>query len=105
MTESNAAYETVWPRGRQRQKLESPAPRLPDLSGKTIGLVWNFVFRGEEIFPLLQQQIAARFPGVKFIGPDEFGNTHGSDERQVLADLPARLKEFGVDAVISGNGC
>jgi hypothetical protein len=105
MTESIAAYETVWPRGRQRQKLESPAPRLPDLRGKTIGLVWNFVFRGEEIFPLLQQQIAERFPGVKFVGPDEFGNTHGSDERQVLADLPARLKEFGVDAVISGNGC
>lgn len=105
MTESSTAYETVWPRGRQRQKLESPAPRLPDLSGKTIGLVWNFVFRGEEIFPLLQQRIAERYPGVTFVGPDEFGNTHGSDERQVLADLPARLKEFGVDAVISGNGC
>lgn len=105
MTESFAAYETVWPRGKQQQKLESPAPRLPDLSGKTIALIWNYVFRGEEIFPLLEQEITKRFPGVKFIGPDQFGNTHGSDERQVLAELPARLKEFGVDAVISGNGC
>ncbi len=105
MTEPLGIYETVWPRGAQRQKLESPAPRIADLSGKTIGLVWNFVFRGEEIFPLLQQEIGKRFPGVKFVGPDEFGNTHGSDERQVLADLPARLKEFGVDAIISGNGC
>lgn len=100
-----ANYDVVWPRGAQRSKLEDPAPRLPDLSGKTIGFVWNFVFRGEEIFPLLEQEISQRYPGVKFVGPDEFGNTHGSDERQVLADLPARLKEFGVDAVISGNGC
>ena len=105
MTEPLGIYETVWPRGAQRQKLESPAPRIADLSGKTIGLVWNFVFRGEEIFPLLQQEINKRFPDVKFVGPEEFGNTHGSDERQVLSELPARLKEFGVDAVISGNGC
>ena len=100
-----ANYDAVWPRGKQRSKLEDPALRLSDLSGKTIGFVWNFVFRGEEIFPLLEQEISQRYPGVKFVGPDEFGNTHGSDERQVLDDLPDRLKEFGVDAVISGNGC
>lgn len=105
MTDSFAAYEVVWPRGKQREKLESPTPRIPDLSGKTIAFLWNYVFRGEEMFPLIEREITERFPGAKFIGPDQFGNTHGSDERQVLADLPARLKEFGVDAVISGNGC
>lgn len=105
MAESMPPYEVVWPRGKQRQKLEAPAPRIPDLRGKTIAFIWNFVFRGEEIFPLLEQEITKRFPGAKFVGPDAFGNTHGSDERQVLADLPARLKAFGVDAVISGNGC
>ena len=35
----------------------------------------------------------------------EFGNTHGGDERKVVAALPQRLKELGVDAVISGMGC
>lgn len=105
MSDSSAIYDVVWPRGKQRQKLQAPAPRLSDLNGKTIALVWNYVFRGEEIFPLLQKEIAQRFPDVKFLGPDAFGNTHGSDEREVLAELPARLQQFGVDAVISGNGC
>jgi hypothetical protein len=35
----------------------------------------------------------------------EFGSTHGSDEREVLASMPRRFKELGVDAVISGMGC
>ena len=105
MSSTNAEYEVVWPRGRRQQELEEPAARLPDLDGKTIAFVWNFVFRGEEIFPLLQKEIEQRYPSARFVGPEVFGNTHGSDEREVLEDLPARLKEFGVDAVISGNGC
>ena len=105
MTEPSATYDVVWPRGKQRQKLASPAPRLEDLGGKTVAFLWNYVFRGEEIFPLLAQAFQQRHPDVKVVGPDEFGNTHGSDERQVLAELPDRLKEFGVDAVVSGNGC
>lgn len=99
-------YEVVWPRGKQqREERANPAARLSDLRGKTVAVIWNYVFRGEEIFPLLETELAERFPGVEFVKPDQFGNTHGSEERQVLADLPAKLKEFGVDAVISGNGC
>ena len=37
--------------------------------------------------------------------PTHFGNTHGSDEREVLEALPDKLRELGVDAVISGMGC
>jgi hypothetical protein len=36
---------------------------------------------------------------------DTFGSTHGRDEQRVLAELPARLKELRVDAVISGMAC
>ena len=42
---------------------------------------------------------------MKFINWSEFGNTHGSDERKVVAALPEKLKALGVDAVISGMGC
>ncbi len=35
----------------------------------------------------------------------EFGSTHGADEREILANLPAKMKTLGVDAVISGMGC
>jgi hypothetical protein len=36
---------------------------------------------------------------------DTFGSTHGRDEQRVLAELPAKLRELGVDAVISGMAC
>jgi hypothetical protein len=35
------------------------------------------------------------------VGWREIGNTHGSDEREMIAALPARLKAMGVDAAIS----
>ena len=53
----------------------------------------------------LEEGLKARVPGVKFINWKEFGNTHGADERKILAELPQRLKSLGVDAVISGMGC
>jgi hypothetical protein len=49
--------------------------------------------------------LQARFPDMRFIGQDEFGSTHGEDERKVLAALPEKLKSLKVDAVISGMGC
>ena len=42
---------------------------------------------------------------MKFVDHDEFGSTHGDDEHQVLAELPAKLKAMKVDAVVSGMGC
>jgi len=32
-------------------------PGLGDLDGKTIGAVWDRVFRGEEIFPALREAL------------------------------------------------
>ena len=41
----------------------------------------------------------------KFVHWREFGNTHGSEEREIVAALPKTLKAKGVDAVVSGMGC
>jgi hypothetical protein len=49
--------------------------------------------------------LAQRFPGVKFVGYKTFGSTHGAEEHEVLAKLPARMRELGVDAIISGMAC
>ncbi len=83
----------------------SPLHGLKISTGKTVAELWDFVFRGEEIFPLIESELSARFADVKFLSPDHFGNTHGSDEREVLEALPDKLRELGVDAVISGMGC
>ena len=102
---SDGHYEALWPRSPRRVGRKSLAPRLATLEGKTIAQLWDFVFRGDEVFDFLEQGLAARFPGVRFVSWREFGNTHGSDEREVLAALPGRLRAMGVDAVISGMGC
>ena len=53
----------------------------------------------------LEDSLKEKYPGVNFVHWSVLGNTHGPDERQILADLPRRLKELKADAVISGMGC
>lgn len=95
----------VWPRGRKIGEVRDLAPRLAGLDGKTIGELWDDLFRGDEIFPLLEAELGRRFPGVRFVRYDAFGSTHGADEQRVLAELPDKLRRYDVDAVISGMGC
>ena len=97
-------YEVFWPGGPSAVNTISSAPRA-DLTGKRIGILWDYVFRGEEIFPILEKSISERYENVEFIGYQNFGSTFGGDEHAVLAALPKRLKNLKIDAVISGIGC
>jgi hypothetical protein len=103
--QSDGYYEVFWPRAERQQKRKTLAPRLASLEGKTVAQLWDFVFRGDEIFETLEEALKTRYPGIKFVSWRDFGNTHGRDERQVVAALPERLKALGVDAVISGMAC
>jgi hypothetical protein len=103
--QNDGYYEVFWPRAERQQKRKALAPRLDSLEGKTVAQLWDFVFRGDEIFETLEEALKARYPGIKFVSWRDFGNTHGRDERQVVAALPERLKALGVDAVISGMAC
>ncbi len=98
-------YEVLWPRGPRTIEITPLAARLDTLEGKTVCQLWDYLFRGDEIFALLEDELRGRYPGIKFVGYDEFGSTHGEDEGEILASLPRRLKELEVDAVISGMGC
>ena len=104
-TGNDGYYEVVWPRSPRRLRRRQLAPRLATLEGKTIAQLWDYLFQGDKVFAALEEGLKARYPGVRFVGWREFGNTHGKDERQILADLPRRFKELGVDAAISGMGC
>ncbi len=106
MTESvSVRYEALWPRSSRQAKVKALARRLDTFEGKTIAWVWDYMFRGDEVFAQLEESLRARYPGVKFVSWREFGNTHGSEEREVVAALPQKLKARGVDAVVSGLGC
>jgi hypothetical protein len=98
-------YRVVWPRGARLVDIDPAAKRPATLPGKTIALLWDYLFRGDEVFRILEEGLRERFAGVRFIPYQTFGNTHSSDERKVVAALPGRLKEHGVDAAISGMGC
>ena len=104
-TNSDGYYEALWPRSPRQVGVKPLARRLDTLKGKTVAQLWDYVFRGDEVFALLEEGLQERYPGVRFISFKEFGSTHGSDEREVLASLPRKFKELGVDAVISGMGC
>ncbi|MFC1915556.1 hypothetical protein ACFLW4_02555 [Chloroflexota bacterium] len=98
-------YEVVWPRGKQTIKAARLAKRLDSLKGKTIGELWDFVFYGDKTFPILEKELAKRYPGTKFVGYDVFGSIHSRGEAKVLAALPDKLRQNKCDAVISGLGC
>ena len=98
-------YEVLWPRGPRQVRIRRLAPRLETLAGKTIAQLWDYQYRGDEIFSWLEQELTVRFPGVRFVHWSKFGSTRGSDERKVVATIPQRFRELGVDAVISGMGC
>ena len=97
--------QVLWPRGRRTVTARPVARRLDTLAGKTIGQLWDDLFRGDEIFPILEEELARRFPGVRFVRYDTFGSTHGRHEQRVLAELPEMLRRHAVDAVISGMAC
>ena len=105
MSSSDGYYEALWPRSPRQVKRKTLAKRLDTLEGKTIAQLWDYVFRGDEVFALLEEGLKKRFPSVRWVSWKDLGNTHGSEERKVLAALPQRLKELGVDATISGMGC
>jgi hypothetical protein len=98
-------HAVFWPRSPRRLQAKPMVRRLQTLNGKTIAQLWDYMFRGDEVFDLVEQAIKQRFPDVRFVNWREFGNTHGSDEREVLAGLPKRFKDLGVDAAISAMGC
>jgi hypothetical protein len=96
--------EVVWPLGPSAVVPTPLAPRVPDLTGKTVGELWDYLFRGELIFPLLRAELARRYPGVRFVEYGVFGSTHGLSEAQLMASLPALLRQHGCDAVVSAVG-
>ena len=102
---SSSTYRVVWPRSAKTVEAKPLSPRLATLEGKTIGFVWDFLFRGDEIWPHLKEALSARYPSMSFVDHDVFGSTHGEDEHQVLANMPKVIADRKVDAIVSGMGC
>jgi hypothetical protein len=101
----NGLYEVVWPRGERKQVMRPLARRLESLNGKTIAQLWDFLFAGDEVFSALEEKLRTQYPDVKWVSWREFGSTHAVNEKELLASLPQRFKELGVEAAISSMAC
>ncbi|MFC1928763.1 hypothetical protein ACFLXX_04150 [Chloroflexota bacterium] len=75
------------------------APRLVDLSGKTICELSNLTWEDERTFPLIRELLKKRFPNVKIIPYTEFQDIYGM-EPDALSEV---LREKGCDGAIVGN--
>ena len=98
-------YDVVWPRSSRGVQRRRRAARLATLTGKRVAFLWDYVFRGDELFPVLADGLRRRYEGIEIVDFAEFGNLHGADEKERVGRLPDDLRTRGVDAVVSGVGC
>ncbi|MBI2906702.1 MAG: hypothetical protein HYX92_03480 [Chloroflexi bacterium] len=101
-------YEVLSPLGEPTVQALGVAPRLSDLSGKTICEIWNGSFRGDVTFPMIRQLLLKRYPAAKVVPYTEFPTT---DVQGITTQLLKRVEDTvalaiqkGCDAVITGNG-
>lgn len=100
-------YNVISPVGRSSVKPIEQAPRLSSLEGKTIAIVGGS-FMASVTHPELKKLILAEYPTAKVYVLSEIGAAGvfpgPGIRRRSVEDFQSKLKELGVDAVISGNG-
>ena len=98
----------VSPEGRPLGATAAVSRPLEDLSGKTIGEVYNNHFKGELMFRTYRRLFEERYPGIRIIPYDEFPIVYvGGDaasQKRIAKEIAALAKERGCDAIITGNG-
>jgi len=100
-------YAVVSPVGKQTVQAIEQAPRLDSLNGKTIAVVGGS-FMANITHPEIKRLILAEYPTAKVILLNEIGAAGPYPgpgmTRKSVEEFQRKLKEMGVDAVVSGNG-
>ncbi len=98
----------VSPVGLDAMKRSGSAPRLESFAEKTIGEIWNGVFKGDQTFPIIRKLLQNKYPSIRIVPYTEFPHNSGSDnptqQRETARRIAEMAKEKGCDAVISGMG-
>lgn len=102
-TAGGGVYRVLWPRGRKAGAITALARRLGTLEGKTVCELWDGIFRGDEIFPVLERGLSERYPGVNLVPWTDFprDGDHGFPDWKAHPEV---LREKGCDAVIIASG-
>ena len=86
------------------------APRLDTLEGKTVCEIWNAGFKGDVVFPIVDEMLLKRYPGIKVVPYTELplvriGSLGPETKAETLEAVRVALIEKGCDAVITGMSC
>lgn len=105
--DDKTGFAVVSPVGHSSVELIQQAPRLETLDGKTIAVV-GVSFMTSITHPEIKRLILKNYPSAKVILLDEMGIAGPYPApgviRKAKEEFQAKLKDLGVDAVISGNG-
>jgi len=100
-------FAVVSPVGQGTVEFIKQAPRLSSLEGKTIAVV-GVSFMTHITHPEIKRLLLENYPGCKVLLLDEIGFAGPYPapgiQRKQKDEFERKLREFGVDAVISGNG-
>lgn len=101
---SEPNFDVVSPTGKYGGSASSGSKGITKLDGKKVGFVWDNAFRGDLMFEHIANALRKEWPEVEFVGHEQFGHFHGPEELRVMEEMPTKLKEAGLDAVIVGVG-
>ncbi len=106
-SQGEATFSVVSPVPETAIKPMAAAPRLATLNGKTIALVGGS-FMANVTHPELKRLILAEFPTAKVYVLSEIGSAgpwpRPGVVRREKEEFQRKLREFKIDAVVSGNG-
>jgi hypothetical protein len=99
-------FGALWPVEPTAPPSTAEVPTMGDLDGRTVAFLWDHLFKGPEMFDLVAASLRSEYPAISFVGHEVFGNIHatGAEEGRVLADIPDKLRQWGVDAAVLAVG-
>jgi len=99
-------FEVVSPLGQTRGGPQVQRTYLPTLNGKNIAFLWDYLFKGPQMFEYYAAVIREQFPEANFVSFEVFGNIHGSapDEKANVAAIRQRMSRHEVHAAIVAVG-
>ena len=103
MGEAEPAYATLWPLGRATQRRRRAQAGLEKLSGVRIALLWDHLFKGDEILRAFADRLSAQFEGTEFIDHTHFVADFG-DDYSGLFRLREQLAQVRADAAVVAVG-
>jgi hypothetical protein len=103
MGAAEPSYATLWPLGRSTQRGRRAQAGLAKLSGARIALIWDHLFKGDEILRAFSERLSAQLADIEFIDHEHFVSDFG-DDYSGLETLSEQLAKARADAAVVAVG-